>query len=150
MSSVTRKRDAEKHSGDRYLLSSAPELIQYPLPHLERPMMTRLMHDRTDLPILFPIIKHIPHTTGYVFLQQHSLPSPTWADTSCPPPHLPFIIITPPSLEETTVPLKPPAGVIGVVYPTRSLPLFDRLAARNPVFVRCGVVWSVEEVAFYV
>jgi hypothetical protein len=51
-------------------LPRLPKLIQNILPDLKRPVMTRLMHNRTNLSLLLliPIIKHLPHTTGYILL----------------------------------------------------------------------------------
>ena len=128
-------------------LPRPPKLIQHILPHLKRPMMTRLVHDRTNLPLLLfvPIIKHLPHPTGHILLQQHPPPSPCGPHAAHPPPDLAVVVLAPPTLEETTVPLEPAADVELVVDPAGGFPFFDRLSAGDGVFVYRGIVgWGVD------
>ena len=134
----------------RTLLPIPPEVVQHALPNFERPMMAGLMHDRTDFHLLLAVIENIPNTIRHVLLQQHPSPSSCGSYTSCPSAHLSLIVVTSPSLKESTVPLKPSSYVVVMVDPTCSLPFLDALSADYAELVRCRVVAWTGQVALYV
>ena len=111
-------------------------------------MMTRLMHNRTHLPRLIPlIIPHLPNPHSSILLQQRPSPPPGLADTFPPPRNLSLVVLAPPSPEEAAVPLEPASYVVVVVDPTRRLPRLDVLARGDLELVRFGVVGWADEIA---
>ncbi len=112
------------------------------MPHLIRPVMTSLVHDRTHvIALLFlSVIKDLPNSRGHGFLEQHPPPTPCLSHTLAPSAYLSFIVLASATHVEATIPLEPASDITCVIDPASSFPLFYGLSTGHLVFVHFWVV----------
>src|SRR4051812_25194487 len=101
-------------------------------------MVASLMDDRADLDV-FVVLIGIDGRNSHVdvFLQQYSLPSTLWTNTSVPTFNLSVVIIAPTSLEKADIPFEPSSRIKVKVKPAGGFPFGECLAARNLELVEC-------------